>query len=358
MTNLFSEFNIASHKIKNRLVLPPMVCFGYPEEDGLVTPKNLLHYKLRSEDGAGIIIVEATCVKPDGKAASKQLGIWSDTHIPGLATIADVIRSSGSLALIQLHHAGLVTPPSVNEFPVGPSVDPKNPKSRDLTAEEVRTLRDHFIAAGVRAKKAGFDGIEIHGAHGYMLNQFANPDINKRTDEYGNDREGRMRLAQEIIAGIRAMCGKEFIIGYRMGVNTPTLDDGIAIAQFLEKQGIDYLHSSHGGNLQNLPRPPKDFDYNWIVYSGVTVKKHVNIPVIVVNEIKTAERAAFLIGNNLADFVAVGRPMLADPFWVRNVKNNLPVNVCSSCRPRCRWFEDSSFCPGLQRFQSTVPGLA
>ena len=142
-----------------------------------------------------------------------------------------------------------------------------------------------------------------------------------------------------------------------MGANSPTLEDGIFIAKELEKYGVDILHVSHAGNLQNLPRPPKDFDYNWIVYSGVSVQEQVRIPVIAVNEIKTPERAKWLIENQLVAMVALGRPQLADPSWVKNVISESPVNTCSLCKPKCRWYEDSSLCPALKRLNEKAEAV-
>jgi 2,4-dienoyl-CoA reductase-like NADH-dependent reductase (Old Yellow Enzyme family) len=268
--------------------------------------------------------------------------------------IASTVKNSGAISLLQIHHAGLVTRENVSEFAKGPSVDEKNPRSIALTVKEIEEIRDAFIAGAVRAKKAGFNGVELHGAHGYLLNQFASSFFNKREDEYGGNLERNLKLACDIIACIRKECGHDFIIGYRLGANSPTLKDGIKIAGYLEKAGIDLLHVSHGGSLLNLPRTPKGFDYNWIVFSGITVKKQVKIPVIVVNEIKTKERAAWLIENDLTDFVALARPQLADPSWANHVKNNEPVNACSGCKPRCRWFEDSDLCPAVIRLKGVI----
>lgn len=345
MSKLFSDFTLKGLKVKNRIVFPPVVCFHYSGEDGIVTTRNIEHYRLRAEGGAGIIITEATAVWKEGRLAPCQLGIWSDEHIPGMRKIAATVKTSGAISLLQIHHAGLVTRENVSEFANGPSVDEKNPRSKALTVKEIGEIRDAFIAGAVRAKKAGFDGVELHGAHGYLLNQFASSFFNRREDEYGGNLERNLKLASQIIQGIREECGHDFIIDYRMGANSPTLEDGIEIAGYLEKAGIDLLHVSHGGSLLNLPRTPKGFDYNWIVFSGISVKKKVKIPVIVVNEIKTAERAAWLIENDLADFVALARPQLADPAWANHVKNNEQVNTCSSCKPKCRWFEDSDLCP-------------
>jgi 2,4-dienoyl-CoA reductase-like NADH-dependent reductase (Old Yellow Enzyme family) len=346
---LFTSFGIKGREIRNRIVFPPVVCFGFAGDDGMVTQRNVDHYEQRSREGAGIVITEATAIRPEGRITSGQLGIWSDEHIEGLKKISSIVKGNGALSLIQIHHAGLIGQLGVNPNPAGPSADPANPASRELLRKEIEEIREAFHEAAIRAGKAGFDGVELHGAHGYLLNQFASSHINFREDEYGRNLPGRLKLASLVIRDIRSSCGDEFIIGYRMGANSPTLGDGIQIAVYLEQQGIDLLHVSHGGNLRNLPRPPVDFPYNWIVFSGTEIRKHVGIPVIVVNEIKTPERAAWLIENGLADFVALARPILADPQWVGHVKNHGEINLCLSCKPRCKWFTDSRQCPAYLR---------
>jgi 2,4-dienoyl-CoA reductase-like NADH-dependent reductase (Old Yellow Enzyme family) len=352
MPDLFSDFKLKGFTVKNRILFPPVVCFHYAGSDGMVVDRNVEHYKERSEGGPGMIIAEATAVWEEGRLAPFQLGLWSDAHIPGMSRIAETIKKNNAVALVQIHHAGLISPASVTETPGGPSADPNKPGSRSLTVEEIHLIRDAFIAAAMRAKKAGFDGIELHGAHGYLLSQFASLFFNKREDEYGVDLKGRMKLATEIIKGIRAVCGPDFIIDYRLGANAPLLDDGIEIAKYLETIGVDILHVSHGGSLLNLPRTPVGFEFNWIVYSGTEIKKHVNIPVIIVNEIKTPERASWLIENNKADFVALARPQMADPSWANHVKNNEPINMCLSCKPKCKWYEDSNLCPAVIRMKN------
>ena len=351
MPSLFSEIKIKGSTIKNRIVFPPVVCFHYAGDDGIVTERNIEHYGLRAAGGAGLVIVEATSVMKEGRLAPFQLGIWSDDHIPGLNMIARAIKMQDAVAMIQIHHAGLITPESVSSIALAPSVSEENPRSRSMKIEEIEHVRLSFIAAAIYAQKAGFDGVELHGAHGYLLNQFANSLINKREDDYGGDLQKRLKLAREIIQGIRKQCGDNFIIGYRLGANSPTLEDGVLIAQELEKYGVNILHVSHGGSLQNLPRTPKGFDYNWIVYSGITIKSQVNIPVIAVNEIKTPERAKWLIENEQVDLVALARTQLADPSWANHVLNDQPVNICLSCKPKCKWYEDSNLCPAVQRLR-------
>jgi len=349
---LFSGSTLKGLKVKNRIVFPPMVCFGYPGDDGVVTQKNLEHYRLRAESGVGIIITEATAVHKDGRAAPSQLGIWSDNHIEGMSRIAAIVRSHGAVSLIQLHHAGLVAPPSVTPCPAGPSEEADKPATREMSIDEIGETINAFIRGASRAREAGYDGVELHGAHGYLMNQFANPLWNHRTDEYGGSFENGLRFATEVIRGIRELCGNEFIIGYRMGANTPSLDEGIKTAVILESLGVDYIHVSHGGNLKNLPRPPQGFDFNWIVYSGTQVREHVSIPVIAVNEIKTADRAEYLIRQGLADFISIGRPQLADPLWLRHVQNQEEINTCLGCKPKCRWYESSDLCPAQKKLKA------
>jgi len=351
MTSLSSQFKIKDLTLKNRIVFPPVVCFHYAGDDGMVTDRNVEHYALRAAGGAGLVVVEATAVMKEGRLAPFQLGLWSDDHIPGLNRISRAIKLQNAVALIQIHHAGLLTPESVSPVAKAPSAIPENPRSQSLTIPEIEHIRISFIASAIRAQKAGFDGVEMHGAHGYLLNEFATSVWNKREDDYGGDLTNRLRLAREIIEGIRKQCGEKFLIQYRLGANSLSLEDGILIAKELEKYGVNILHVSHGGNLQNLPRTPKGFLYNWIVYSGITIKTQVNIPVIAVNEISTPERAKWLVENDQVDFVALARPQLADPSWANHVLNEQPVNACSNCKPKCRWYEDSNLCPAMKRYR-------
>lgn len=327
--------------------MPPMVCFGKASKDGFVTDKHVSHYEARAKGGTGLIIVEATCIQRDGRLSDDQLGIWSDQHIPGLRQIADACHKNGTVVILQIHHAGLKTPPSVAEIPVAPSKGDDRVSS-ELTIDEIETIKQDFIKGALRAKEAGFDGIELHGAHGYLLSQFASSITNHRIDEYGGDLNKRMKLPLDIIAGIQKELGNEdFIIGYRMGGNEPTLKDSIKIAKLLEEAGVDLLHVSTGISSPDVPliEVPKGFPFNWIVYCGTEIKKNVSIPVIVVNGIRTSDQAALIIENRLADFVAIGRGHLVDSAWASKAMNKLEAISCLECKPRCRWFEDGDYCP-------------
>ena len=345
---MFLPITIKGKNIRNRVVMPPMVYFGRAGNDGLVTQQHIDHYMARAKGGTGLIIVEAACVHPEGRLSNDQLGIWSDEHIPGLKAIVDACHQYGAVVMIQIHHAGIKSPTSVTDRPVAPSPVEGN-TACELTVEEIEEIRHCFVQAALRARKAGFDGIELHGAHGYLLSQFSSSLTNQRTDEYGGDLVKRMKLALDIIHDIRRELGhKNFIIGYRMGGNDPTLDDGIKIAKLLEEAGVDLIHVSAGITDPDIPLPetPKNFPFNWIVYCGTVINKHVSIPVIVVNNIKTGEEAALIIENRLADFVAIGRGHLTDPEWTNKAMDKLEATRCLDCKPRCRWFTVGDACPG------------
>lgn len=345
MNKLFSTTTIKSHIIKNRIVLPPLVNFGWADENGFISDKHVAQYEAIAKDGPGIIIVEATCVLKDGRIFNYQPGIWSDDHIKGLSKITKSCHKHGAVVLLQIHHSGLVTRKTVSEKAVGPSIDQTNERSYALSIAEIKDIEKAFIDAAIRAQKAGFDGIELHGAHGYLLNQFATSALNQRTDEYGGSVENRLRLASNIIRGIKKNCGDNFIIDYRMGANSPTLADGIENAKHLEKQGIDILHVSHGGTTGIAPEIPVNFPFNSIVYCGTEVKKHVKVPIVTVNEIQTPERASWLLENEHADFVAIGRDMLTDYDWVNKARNNGKIDYCISCKPQCKRFSKPELCP-------------
>ena len=303
MTTIFSPYKIKNINIKNRIVLPPMVRFSLVKKDGLVTKELVDWYEDIAKNGVGLIIVEASCVAPDGKLRPNQIGIWDDSFIPGLSEIAKICRKWGVPALIQIHHAGF--------------------KEDIATVKEevLDKILDQFVEAFHRAKKCGFDGIEIHGAHTYLISQLNSRLWNTRTDKYGGTFEKRMYFNRELVERTRELFDDNFILGYRLGGNEPHLEDGVEIAKYLEGIGVDLLHVSSG-----VPDPayksevkidlPEDFLLDWVIYLGVEIKKHINIPVIGVRKIKKEKDASWLIENDFLDFVAIGRGLIARPHWM------------------------------------------
>jgi NADPH2 dehydrogenase len=345
MTELFSGISIKGFSVKNRIALPPMVNFGWSDDKGFVSEKHVRHYDRIAKNEAGIVIVEATCISKDGRVADSQLGIWSDEHVEGLKKITSACHKYGAIVLIQIHHSGLVVKDIISEFAYGPSAIEGNPGTRELTIEQMEKIKQNFINAAIRAKNAMFDGIEVHGAHGFLLNQFTNSKINKRTDEYGGTLSGRLKFPLEIIAGIKKAINEPFILGYRLGVNHSSLEEGIESAKHLEKAGVDLFHVSHGGNKDEINAKPEGFNYNNVVHSGTVVKKNVSVPVITVNEIQTPERASWLIENNMCDFVSIGRDLLVDNEWVIKARKGEEINYCAHCKPGCKRHDAPDKCP-------------
>jgi NADPH2 dehydrogenase len=324
---LGSPMRIRGATAKNRIVVPPMVvCSLHPACE--TTPDVVAHYAALAAGGCSILIQEATCVSRDGKLASQQLGLWEDGQIDGMRRIVAACRPHGPLLLVQLHHARV---------------------KRELATAEVARIRDDFVAAAVRAERAGYDGVELHGAHGYLLCTFLNPRINRRTDRYGEP----LQLVREILAGIRAATGDGFLVGIRIGADNPDLGTGIAQCVALEGLGIDFLDVSSGlSEPGDGPLPvPDGFPFSDLAFRGCEVKRHVSVPVIAVGSLNDPARAARLVEEGHADFAAVGRGMLVDPAWARKTLAGEPADPCLDCAI-CRWFRHPEECPGRRKARS------
>lgn len=296
--NLFTPLKVKNLILKNRIVLPPMVRFSILSNNSFVNEELIDYYEKLAKDGNGLIIVEATCVSSSGKLRENQLGIWKDKFIPGLTEIAEVCRKHKVPVILQLHHAGFIN--NINE----------------VSTEILDKILDEFVAAFYRAKKCGFDGIEIHGAHRYLISQLNSRILNTRTDKYGGKTHyERLFFSRELIKRTKDLFDDNFILSYRLGGNEPDLSDGIELAKILEKEGVDILNISHGyphqdiRALEKIPKP-QEFPLSWITYMPKVIKKHVTIPVIAVNLIKTELEASYVIENEVADLVAVGRAQL------------------------------------------------
>lgn len=305
--NLFTPLKIKNITLKNRIVLPPMVRFSMLSNNSLVNDDLLKYYEKLSIDGNGLIIVEATCVSSDGKLRDNQLGIWKDKFIPGLTEIAKVCHKYDVPVILQLHHAGFLN--NLSEVPT----------------ETLDKILDDFVKAFYRAKECGFDGIEIHGAHRYLISQLNSRILNQRTDKYGGTTHyERLYFSRELIRRTKELFDDNFILCYRLGGNEPDLEDGIALGKILESEGVDILHVSHGYPHQDIKRlekidKPAEFPLSWIVYMSQEMKKSVNIPVIAVDLVKTEKDASYIIENDIADLVAVGRAQLPiNFFWVKD----------------------------------------
>lgn len=351
---MFSPGRIRTLTLKNRLVMPPMVR-NYADADGLVTKRYVDHIASIAKGGVGMMVLEASFISPEGKGFLNELGIHTDAVIPGLKKLAAVAHDQGSKIGIQLYHAGRQGSSKVSgSQPIAPSPIPDptvNEIPRELTLSEIKRLVLAYGAAATRAKKAGFDFVEIHGAHGYLITQFLSPFSNRRTDGYGGTFEKRLRFASEVYQSVREAVGKDFpvtmrISGDEMVAGGLTVQDSVKIAKHFERLGIDALHVS-AGNYASYARgymiPPMAMEDGPLLHLASAVKKAVTIPVIAVGKLRTPQIVEKTLQDGVADFVAIGRTLLADPEWPQKVRDGRldEINKCIACNQGCisRLFE-------------------
>ncbi len=290
---------------KNRFMLAPMTN-TQSHEDGTLSDDEFKWLTMRAKGGFGITMTCAAHVQEVGKGFPGQLGIFSDRHLEGHRRLSQDIKKQGSLAVVQLHHAGMRSPEDlIGQQPVCSSDSPKH-NARGLTLDEVHQLRDDFIAAAIRAKKAGYDGVEVHGAHGYILTQFLSSDINKREDDYGGSLENRSRLLFEIVNAIRQQCGKEFLLGVRLsperfGMKLKEVKD---VSQRLIDEGqIDFLDIS----LWDVFKDPVEQEHqDKSLLKHFTDLDRKKVKLTVAGKINTAQDVREVLDSGI-DFVTIGR---------------------------------------------------
>ena len=346
LKNLFSPMRIGKMEVSNRLVVPAMV-MNFCNNDGTATEKYIAYHEAKAKGGWGLIITEDYAVDPRGKGFAGIPGLWNDDQIEGHSKLPERVHKYGSKIVAQIYHAGRQT----NHFvigaqPVAPSAIPcpaNQEIPHELTKDEIRNIVEEFGDCALRAKKAGFDGVEVHGAHGYLIAQFMSPYSNKRTDEYGGSLLNRMRFPQEIISNIRAKAGNDFPILFRISGDEfvhggRTIEDTKAIAVLLEQAGVNAIHVSAGvyGSMQFII-PPAAVRHGWIADFAAEVKKVVSIPVITVGRINDPMMAETIIASGKADFVAIGRGSLADPELPNKAAAGKfdEINYCIGCLQGC-----------------------
>ncbi len=307
-------------ELRNRLIYPPMVT-GFASEDGFVTDRLIAYAAERVRGGVGLYTLEATCVDPQGLGFAHGIRIDDDNRIPGLARLTKAVHDMGGKISVQLHHAGRETSRAITgQIIVAPSDCPVSYSDEPvhvLDKEEIRTIIRRFADAARRAKAAGFDAVEIHGAHGYLLSQFLSPYTNRRTDEYG----GGLRFCREIIRAVREATGDDFTVTLRLSVEEShpgglSLQDGAAAAAIFSKCGIDAIHIVSGNYATpNTVIPPATEGRIINLARAVAVRQAVgpDFPLILAGRIKTVFQAEDIIQNGIADFVAMGRALIADP---------------------------------------------
>ncbi len=332
MPRLFDPIEIRGLKIKNRLVMPPMAT-KMATKDGEVTDRHIKHYVTRAQGGVGLIILEHTYVSRNGKMSIDQLGIYDDKLIFGLRRLVQAIHSDGATVGIQLTHSGSrTTREIIGEQPAGPwNIPVPNDEEipRPFTIEEIKKIVAAFGEAGRRAVEAGFDIVELHGAHGYLLGQFLSPYTNRRHDEYGGDWEGRLRLPLEIITKVRGKIGEDTPLFYRFGADD-MIEGGLTrketklIAPRLEQAGVDVIDIS--GGLGGSGRD-RFTEQGYFVPLAQAIKETVKIPVIGVGNITDADYADAIVQQGMVDMVAFGRLLLAEPEYPKQAANKLGVEA-------------------------------
>jgi len=309
-----------SATMKNRFMLAPLTN-QQSHENGQLSDEEFHWLTMRAKGQFGLVMTCASHVQEIGKGFSGQLGIFSDELIDGHTRLSNAIKSEGSLAVIQLHHAGMRSPKDViKQKAVCPSESEKH-NARALTLEEVFKLRDDFINAAIRAQKSGYNGVEVHGAHGYILTQFLSSDINKRTDSYGGSLANRSRLLFEIIDGIRTNCGPEFLIGVRLSPEKfgMQLSEIKIISQKLIDDGqIDFLDLS----LWDCFKAPEEYpDSKLNLLEHITQLDFKTIKLTVAGNIRTGNDVQRVL-NAGVDFVTIGRSaILHHDFPIRVIEN-------------------------------------
>ena len=338
-SKLFEKQNIGQLEIKNRFVVPAMDSH-YTNEENYFTNQALNYYGERAKGGFGLIITEFLCVSPEGLAEKTQAGIYDDKFIPMLSRLVERVHSYDAKIFAQIQHSGRQKGNDIDAQAVGASAlvaMGKKGTVHELTTQEVKVIEQKFIDAAVRAKKAGFDGVEIHGAHGYLLAQFLSKATNKRVDEYGGNITNRARIVCEIIQGVKEACGKDYPVivrtsGYEGFYGGNDIEDAIAQSILFEKMGADALHISYGTPIESY-YTKAGFNMDNIR----KVKSAVNIPVIGVGRINDPTLALSMLETHTADFVALGRQSICDPHFPQKVKEGRlnEIFTCTGCMQRC-----------------------
>lgn len=324
--HLFSPIQIGTTTVKNRVFMPPIST--NLADKGYVTDELVEHYAARAKGGVGLIITEVTTVEPTYIYLPGDMSICDDSYIPGWKKLTDAVHKYGAKILPQLFHPAYMafpipgTPQLIAPSNVGPYYAKEAPRA--VTIEELKVIIRQFGEAAFRVKQAGGDGVEIHAAHAHgLLGGFLSPLYNKRTDAYGGDIHGRLRLTLEVIEEVRKMCGKDFIIDVRISGDEYTdggqnLNDAVYVAKQLEKAGVDFIHVSGGTTIMrgsSIPAPGTPMGSHSKV--GEEIKKQVSIPVATVGRITEPWFAEELIANGKADICMIGRANLCDPEFVQ-----------------------------------------
>jgi 2,4-dienoyl-CoA reductase-like NADH-dependent reductase (Old Yellow Enzyme family)/thioredoxin reductase len=346
--SLFRPIKIDGMRLKNRLVVPPMGT-GFAEEAGSVSERLINYHEARAKGGFALITLEVTAVDGvEGKGSLHQLSIFDDRFIPGLKRLVDRAHDAGAKVGIQLYHPGRVTLPAIlgGLQPVAPSPVPDpiwRQAPRELTIQDIKKLIELFAQGAARAKESGFDAIEVHGGHGYLISQFMSGYANKRTDEYGGGFEGFIRFPVEIIRRIRQLVGPDFPIFFRISGDElvpmgRTVTESVEVAKRLVQEGVNVIDVSIGVMESSaVTSAPPDMEQGFNAKMTAAFKTALSVPVIAVGRINDPDIAEEIVSSGKADLVAIGRQSLTDPEWPNKVAKGQKNDIvkCISCNEGC-----------------------
>lgn len=344
--NLFSPYKLKNIELKNKLVVTAMVT-NYCEEDGTLTERWMRYHEEKAKGGWGMIITEDYCFRPHGKGYNRIPGLYSDDQIAKNKEFTDRIHKYGTKLICQMYHPGRQSASFVNDGvqPVAPSPIPcpwLKEIPRPITIEEIHEFVSQFGDACLRAKKAGFDGVEIHLAHGYLLFEMLSPHVNKRTDEYGGCFKNRFRMIKEVFEDVRSKVGDDFIVGTRLSYQDGyqggrELWDSMELVMNLEAVGADYLNITFGSYGDHNSYEYDVQKHGFVTNACKEIKKVVSIPVIDTNRITTGGVAEAILKSKEADLIGMGRTSLADPHFPNKVQacKEEDIRHCINCNLGC-----------------------
>ncbi|USK83940.1 NADPH dehydrogenase NamA [Peribacillus asahii] len=323
---LFSTYTIKGVTFKNRIVMAPM-CMYSSQEDGHVKNWHVTHYTSRAVGGVGLIILEATAVDLQGRISVNDLGIWNDEQLPGLSQLVSMMKEQGAKTGIQLAHAGRKATVPGNIYAPSPIAFNETYKQpQEMTQADIEKTILSFQQAAARAKKAGFDVIELHAAHGYLLNEFLSPLSNKRNDEYGGSSENRYKIVKEVIAAVKQVWEGPLFVrisahDYQEG--GMTAEQYIEISKWMKEDGVDLMDVSSGAVVPaSIPVYP-----GYQVPFSETIKSGASIATGAVGLITTGIQAEEILQNERANLIFIGRELLRDPYWPRNAAKELRYEI-------------------------------
>ncbi len=347
LSALLSPFTIKNMTIPNRAVLPPMGT-GLSNPGGTVGDALLAYMKRQASGGVGLLISEITAVHPSGLVSKHHVGAFDDKFLPGLKQLADVMHSGGGKAAMQLHHAGRESMYMLKKgMAIGPSKLPSliyGQPPKEMTVEDIHEIIDAYGTAAARARAAGFDAVEIHGAHGYLITQFLSSISNQRTDEYGGSFKKRAQFLIEVVRSVRKHVGDDFPILLRISAeefikNGYKVEDVLTILPELIESGVDTMHASVGthGSPAGITSAPPEFEVGFNVWRADKIKKAGSVPVIAVGRFNDPRAADAVIARGEADMVAFGRQALCDPDYLLKAREGRydDIRLCIACNQGC-----------------------